>query len=390
MCTASRWARPCYVGLGKLFDLNAPDPGAIEQPDLSHTAEFARRQGWQGIAVAGLLVLAALYTLYFAKGFLAPLLLAIVFNFFLSPFVRALRRIWIPEFAGAAIVMLISVCIVAFVVYESSGPLSVWVQRAPQVVNKISAQLRKLERPMASVTLATEQVSKMADVPAVDAKKTQQVEVKRPGVFDGFFSKTRDLVVGLVIFAVMLYFLLSSGDLFLRKLIHVLPRLEDKKRAVVIMREIEDHISKYLITVAMVNACLGCAAGLVFWLLGVPNAPVWGILGCLLNFIPYLGAMTEIIIVGLVSTATFPHLGHALLVPACYLGLATIEANFLTPLLMGKRMTLNPVVIFVAVTFWGFLWGILGIFLAVPVLVMLKIFCDHVEPLAPISEFLGN
>jgi len=243
---------------------------------------------------------------------------------------------------------------------------------------------------MTQVTLASEQVSKITDVPPVDAKKTPQVEVKRPSLFDGLVSKTRDLVLGVVIFAVMLYFLLSSGDLFLRKLIHVLPRLQDKKRAVLITREIEDHISKYLITVAMINVGLGCAAGFVFWLLKIPNAPLWGLLGCLLNFIPYLGAMTEIIIVGLVATATFPHLGHALLVPACYLGLATLEANLVTPLLMGKRMTLNPVVIFVAVTFWGFLWGILGIFLAVPVLVMLKIFCDHLESLAPISEFLGS
>ena len=156
------------------------------------------------------------------------------------------------------------------------------------------------------------------------------------------------------------------------------------------MREIEDHISKYLITVTMINACLGLAGALVFWAFGMPNPMLWGALAFVLNFVPYLGAFTEILIVGLVAAATFPHLGRALLAPAAYLGLAALEANLLTPFVMGRRMTLNPVIIFGSVVFGGFLWGILGVFLAVPALVMLKIFCEHVAPLAPIAEFLGR
>jgi predicted PurR-regulated permease PerM len=265
------------------------------------------------------------------------------------------------------------------------------VDRTPEIMSNISTEFQRLKKPVEKVTQATEQVSKMAQVgTSTQGKKPAEVELKRPAIIDGWFSKTRDAVLELVVFLVMLYFLLSSGDLFLRKLIHVLPRFEDKKRAVLIMRQIEDHISKYLLTVAMINACLGAAGGLAFWALGMPNPALWGALAFLLNFIPYLGALAEILIVGLVAIATFPHLSHALLLPACYLGLATIEANLFTPYIMGRRMTLNPVVIFVAVTFGGFLWGILGVFLAVPTLVMLKIFCDHIEPLAPIGEFLGS
>ena len=249
-------------------------------------------------------------------------------------------------------------------------------------------------RPCAAGACAnvSAEVSKIAEIPdgAAAKKPPQQVEVKSPGMFSGVVSKTRDLVLGFAVFFVLLYFLLSSGDLFLRKLIHVLPRLQDKKRAVIIMRGIEDHISKYLITVTMINACLGFAGGLVFWAFGLPNPVLWGTLAFVLNFVPYLGALTEILIVGLVAAATFPHLGRALLVPAAYLGLAVVEGSLFTPFLMGRRMTLNPVIIFGAVTFWGFLWGILGVFLAVPALVMLKIFCEHVKPLAPIAEFLGS
>ena len=364
----------------------------VRPPDIEETAEaLDKSRGWPSFAITALLVLACIYTLFLAKEFLAPVALAIVFSSFLSPFVRALRKLRIPEPLGAGIVILIGLAAVSLIVYGLSGSVSEWIGRAPQVVTKFSNQLQKWKRPVEKVTQAGEQVSKIAQVPESEpAKKTTQVEVKEPGVFNGLFSKTRDILVGALVFLVLLFFLLSSGDLFLRKLIHVLPRLQDKKRAVVIMREIEDHISRYLITVAIINACLGSAATLVFWALGVPNPVLWGTLGFLLNFVPYLGALTEIIIVALVAAATFPNLGHALLVPGSYLALATVEANFFTPLVMGRRMTLNPVIIFGAVTFWGFLWGILGVFLAVPALVMLKIFCEHIRPLAPIAEFLGN
>jgi predicted PurR-regulated permease PerM len=142
--------------------------------------------------------------------------------------------------------------------------------------------------------------------------------------------------------------------------------------------------------VAAINAALGTAAGLVFWGLGMPNPALWGALGFVLNFIPYVGAVFTIGITALVAAATFPHLGQAILVPASYLALGTIEGNFVTPHILGKRLVLNPVVIFIGLVFWGWMWGILGALLAIPMLVMVKIICDHIEPLAPLGEFLGK
>jgi predicted PurR-regulated permease PerM len=216
------------------------------------------------------------------------------------------------------------------------------------------------------------------------------VELKQPGLLDGLFSRTWNFLFELMVVVILLYFLLASGDLFLRKLIHVLPRFQDKRKAVQIAREVEDNISTYLITVALINACLGTTGGIAFWLLGMPDPWLWGALGALLNFIPYLGALSVISLTGLVAAATFPSLGHALLVPASYLGLSIIEGNFINPWIVGRRLTLNPVVIFLGLTFWGWLWGIPGALLAVPMLAMFKIFCDHIEPLAPIGEFLGH
>jgi predicted PurR-regulated permease PerM len=366
------------------------DPTEVQNPNLETTAHILRtRASVRSVALTGLFVLACFYTAYFAQDFLVPVMLAVVFTFLLSPFVRLLKRFWIPEAAGAAIVIVALFGLIALVVFEFSTPVSQWVARAPAITAKVSAVVQKLKKPMEKVTQATEQVSNITNVGPASAQP-REVAVKQPGFANRLLTKTRDAVFGLVVLVVLLYFLLSSGDLFLRKLIHVLPKFEDKKRAVLIMREIEDHISKYLITVAMINACLGTAGGLVFWLLGMPNPALWGALGFVLNFIPYIGALTEISIVALVAASTFPNLGHAMLAPACYMALAVTEGSLVTPYIMGRRMTLNPVVVFAGVTFWGFLWGILGIFLAVPMLVMFKIFCDHIEPLAPIGEFLGS
>ena len=189
---------------------------------------------------------------------------------------------------------------------------------------------------------------------------------------------------------VLLYFLLASGDLFLRKLVRVLPRLSDKKRAIEIARQTEGHISTYLSTVTLINIALGLIVGVAMHLVGMPNAILWGVMAGLLNFIPYLGALATAGILAIVSVLTFDSLGRALVAPLLYLAINTVEGYLVTPMLLGRRLTLNPVVIFLGIILWGWLWGIPGALLAVPILATFKIFCDQIEPLAPIGEFLGR
>lgn len=363
----------------------------LKKPDIEETARlFESSTSVRSIALTGLFILACFYTLYFARGFFLPIILAFVFTFLLSPMVRTLKRVHIPEYLGAALVIVGSFAVIGFIGYELSGPVSEWMGKAPEVGKKLQNGLRDLKKPVEQVTQAGEQVKQLAKIGPDDKRPPQKVELKQPGMMDGLFSWTWSFLFGLMVMVILLYFLLGSGDLFLRKLIHVLPRFEDKKKAVSIARTIEDHVSRYLLTVALINACLGTAAGLAFWALGMPSPMLWGAMGALLNFIPYLGALTLIAIVTVVAASTFGSIGHALAAPAIYFALATLEGNFITPWIIGRRMTLNPVVVFIGLTFWGWLWGIAGILLAVPMLVMFKIFCDHIEPLAPIGEFLGH
>ena len=189
---------------------------------------------------------------------------------------------------------------------------------------------------------------------------------------------------------VLLYFLLAVGDLFLEKLIKVLPQLGDKKKAVAIVRETEASISTYLFTVTLVNLGLGLVVALVMHLVGMPNPLLWGALAGLAEFVPYLGATVMLIMLSLAGLVTFPQLGHAMLVPGAYLAVNLVQANFVTPTVLGRRLTLNPVAILLGLVFWWWLWGVGGAFIAVPILATFKIFCDHIEALAPIGEFLGS
>ncbi len=221
------------------------------------------------------------------------------------------------------------------------------------------------------------------------SKPVPTVEVKQNRVAEMLYGRTPDFLVSTVLLLILLYFLLAYDGVFLTKVIKMIPRLEDKKRAVSIAREIETHVSNYLLTVTMINLCLGLAVGIAVGLLGLGNPIMWGVMVALLNFVPYLGALTGIICMTIGAVLSFNTLGYALLFPATYLGLATIEGNFITPMVMGRSLTLNPVIILLSLTFWGWMWGIAGVIVAVPILAAFKIFCTHIEQMAPVAEFLS-
>ncbi len=166
--------------------------------------------------------------------------------------------------------------------------------------------------------------------------------------------------------------------------------MSDKVKAVDIARATESTVSAYLTTTLLVNLVEGAMVALVLWLLGMPSAVLWGVMVFLLEFVPYLGAVTAIVVLGVAGLTTFDQLGRALLVPGSFLAINMLQANFVTPLLLGHRLTLNPVAIFTGLAFFYWIWGVPGAFVAVPLLATFKIFCDNIESLAAIGEFLGQ
>jgi predicted PurR-regulated permease PerM len=186
------------------------------------------------------------------------------------------------------------------------------------------------------------------------------------------------------------YFLLASGDLFLQKLIRVLPQFKDKKRAVSIAREIEAQVSTYILSTTAVNIGLGIVTAIAMMLLGLPNPMLWGLVVALLNYMPYVGAIASMALLGVAALLTFDTVGRALAVPGVFWVINMVESNVVTPLILSHRLQLNTVALFIGMTFWWFVWGIPGALMAVPMMAVIKIFCDHFDSLAPVGEFLGR
>jgi len=224
----------------------------------------------------------------------------------------------------------------------------------------------------------------------VQQEKTTVVEVKTSRVPSTFINWTGTLLVGIGETLVLLYLLLASGDLFLQKLVRVMPTLRDKVHAVEISHEIQQNISNYLFSVSLINIGLGIVVGGGLYFMGVPNAAMWGTLVAVLNFGPYFGPVAGVIVLGTVGLLTFDTVWQGLLPPAWYLLLHLLEANLITPVLLGRRFTLNPVVIFVSLIFWTWLWGVPGALLSVPILVSIKVVCDRVPTLSSVSELLSR
>lgn len=379
-----------------------PDDGLLLTPDVSAEAlevtepldtetrlprVLGERTDVRSLVLAGLLVLAVLYTLRFARAFLLPIAFAILLDFLLSPAVRWFRKLRMPEPLGAALVMLALLGAIAGVTYNLAAPAAGWVRRAPETMAEAKKKLAVLRRPMEQVTEAAEQVQKATDV---GGQREQQVQVAGPSLTRQFFGGTMDMLGLVAIVGFLTYFLLASGDLFLQKLIRVLPQFKDKKRAVSIARQIEAQVSVHILTTTAINVVLGILTGLAMWLCGMPNAALWGLVAGLLNYMPYVGAIATMAVLGLAALVTFDTLGRALVVPATFFVINMIEANVVTPLILGKQLRLNTVALFIGMMFWWYVWGIPGALMAVPMMAAIKIFCDHFEDLAPVGEFLGT
>jgi len=341
--------------------------------------------GIRSIALTGLFILAVFYTIYFMRSVLLPIVLGLLLSYLLRPIVRALARLRIPLPVGAAFILLGLFAIVSYGISALVTPAVGWVQKAPKGLTELQHKLLPVKKSVAQVTQATGEIEKLASTNA-DGKT---VEVKQHPISEMFFVRTPELIADAVLLTILLYFMLVYDQVFIAKLVKLLPTLSDKKMAVAIAHDIESQISRYLFTITAINASLGAAVGIAVGLLGLHNPVMWGVMVAVLNFVPYLGALTGIICMTIGAVLSFNSLGYALIFPGVYLAFGTLEGSFITPWVMGRSLSLNPVIILLSLMFWGWLWGIVGVILAVPILAAFKIFCAQVKPMEPLAEFLS-
>lgn len=376
--------RPLESSAGTSAAANLTVPGAEPLPVPLSPPSAAKTTPLQFALVA----LGVVAFLYFARPVVLPIVLACVGGMALKPLIRWLSQCHIPPALSAAVVLLLLVTGVTIGFIRLGRPALTWLSAAPQHMTELKQKGQKLFPRLARFSQAADAVNNLGAT-AEDQKQAPAVELKASRV-PTIINWTGTFLAGIGEFVVLLYLMLASGDLFLQKLVRVMPTMRDKKRAVDISHEIQQQISNYLFSVSLINLGLGLIVGGGLYWLGVPNAAMWGLLIALLNFVPYFGPFAGISLLALVGLLTFSTLWKALLPPAWYLLFHLLESNFITPVLLGRRFTLNPVVIFVSLIFWTWLWGVPGALLSVPILVSIKVFCERSPSMSHVTELLTS
>jgi predicted PurR-regulated permease PerM len=341
-------------------------------------------------AVVGIFLMLLVAGLAYARSFLMPVVLSLLLQLVFTPVRRRLER-WglAPGFAALLIVgSLLMLLLVG--IFGLAGPVTKWVDRAPMIGLEIRGKLADLREATEGVQQAAEQVDELASGGA-DAEEpgVQRVRVEEDTGLVAYAMTLPWVVAQIVFTLVLMFFLLSSGDMFYEKLVHVMPTFRDKRRAVRIVYDIERKLSRYLFTITVINASLGISIGLAMWWFGMPNPVLFGILGFLLNYVPYIGAIIGVSVATAVGFVTLDETQQAFVAGGVYLALTSIEGQFVTPYFVGRSLRLNTVVVFLSVTLFAWLWSVVGMLVATPLLVTVRTFCEHIPALEGFGHFLS-
>lgn len=341
-------------------------------------------------AVVGIFLMLVVAGMAYARSFLMPVVLGILLHLVFTPVRRRLERWGIGPGVGAALIVGTLLILLLLGVFGLSGPVNKWVDRAPLIGFEIREKLGDLMEATEGVQEAAEQVDEIAEGGGeADEPGVQRVRVEEDSGLMALVMTLPWVFAQVVFTLVLMFFLLSSGDMFYEKLVYVMPTFRDKRRAMRIAFDIERKLSRYLFTITLINAGLGVAIGSAMWILGMPNPVLFGLLAFLLNFIPYVGAVVGVAVATLVGFVSLDVAQEALLVGGVYFALTSVEGQFVTPYFVGRNLSLNTVVVFVSVTFFAWLWSVVGMLVATPLLVSLRTFCEHIPPLEGLGYFLS-
>jgi predicted PurR-regulated permease PerM len=338
------------------------------------------------VFLGGLFTIALLAVFYAASELILPIVLAIVLKLLLQPLVRLLEDVRIPKAIGALVALLLVLGVFGGAISVLAGPAATWAGKLPAAIPKLRDSLSVLHGPIDAVTGLMRQVDEFSG--GTPSGGSQAPAVRPFTVMGAVFSGTATAGAGLLTTLLILFYLLVSGETFLRRAVEILPRFKDKRAAVELSMHIERDVSVYLLTVTSINVLVGVATWAVMWLCGVDSPVLWGALACILNFVPILGPMVGMVIFLMASVLSLGVVWGALLPVGLYFAIHIIEGEIATPMVLAHRFTINPVAVILSLIFWYWMWGVVGAVLAVPVLAIVKIVCDELRPLRALGHLL--
>lgn len=340
----------------------------------SRARQRARRLRSIQMSLRILTLLAIAAALIFASELFIPLVLAAFIALGLNPIVQTLRRFHVPRPVGSALLMLALGAVIGVGVAELSGPATEWVHQAPDLIHKISHKADQITQPLQKISNATS--NSLASV-GVSKQPTAKATAPTGFSFSTIVNTAPRILVEVLTVALLVFFFLSYGRNVSAHLISAMPAFRYRRLTLRLIQRIQHQFSRYLLTVTIINICLGLLTAGILWLLGVPDPLLWGSLATLLNYMPYVGAfITTLMLLG-VGFLHFDELLHSVLPAACFVGVSLMEGNVITPMVMGARMRISPLAILVWLLIWGWMWGIPGALLAVPILTCLKVITEQ-------------
>lgn len=333
----------------------------------------------------GLLLLACTYTLYFAAELLIPLTVSLLLALMLTPLMRALRGARVPRPLAAATVVAVVLTGLGSVGNLLLEPAAEWLDDAPEKLRELEPRLRELRAPLDQIRSASEGIAEVAD----GNQPTMAVELKEASVLEAAAAESPRMIASFLGIIFLLYFLLAYGDQVLKKIERLGQRRSDYAVTEIFLT-VQRQISRYLLIITVVNLGVAAVVAAALWVIGFPNPILWGAAAGLLNFAPYVGAAITAVLLTVVGLLSLDSVSTALAVPAVFMVITALEGQLLTPTLLGRHLAISPYMVFLAITFWGWLWGIVGALIAVPMLVILKIVADSVPSLDWLATLLDR
>lgn len=342
--------------------------------------------------IYGLFVLAILYTFYLAHQIVLPIVLAILVTLLFSPVVEKLYKKWgLPKSISALLLLISLLAAMAGIVAAVSQPLLEWAARAPQTLSQLLVGESDLQRHLSTLTDTAAEIEEQLEeqMGDEDAEAPQTVVLQTESWRNQFTTGLYQTASGVTLALALTYFLLVSGD---RMLLNLADQMKRRKRRIMmrIIRSGQEQIARYLGVITLTNTSIGVAIGLIAWAMGMPSPVVWGLIVALTRFIPYLGVFIAFGLLTVVSVTSFDTLWQMAVVPVSFMIISSLVGFFLEPYIHGMRLAVNPVVIFIAIFFWGWLWGPIGVFIAVPLMTVIMVVISHIPQMNGVYQVLSK
>jgi len=351
--------------------VEAPDLSGQDTPFLSDPKLLIQ---------ALLLLITALCISYFAADIVLPILLAFLLNLLFQPGMRLLAKLRFPRPLAALLLIIATFASIVGIATALAGPAASWAQKLPGGITRLEERLQFLNEPIRTLQNFLHQLD--------TAGQSAAIVGAGPTLSETLFKGTQHFAGGFFETFLILFFLLISGDTFLRRTVEIVPTFKNKRRVVELSQQVEENISAYLVTITLMNSAVGLATGFAMWACGLGDPILWGCVAFFLNYVQILGPFTGVVLFFFAGQLTIGNAWQACLPAAAYFLIHAIEGEAITPMLLARRFTLNPVLVIISLIFWFWMWGVLGAVLAVPMLAITKIICDGLKPLNPIGHFL--